>query len=177
MADMFSSRERIETATQFFGRCIPVTETGCWLWTGSTTTDGYGSLRFDGKWSMAHRLAYALEKGEIPVGMLVCHKCDVPLCCNPDHLFAGTHKDNIQDCVRKGRIATGERLGQYTKPESVPRGDKHYAMKIPAACKGQIRQRVAAGEKQSRIADEFGVSATTINYIIKGRVRKPCRTN
>lgn len=74
------------------------TNGGCWLWPVSA---GYG--QFKGK--RAHRLSYEAFKGPIPDGLFVCHKCDVPACCNPDHLFVGTASDNSLDMVKKGRHA------------------------------------------------------------------------
>lgn len=89
----------------------------CWIWTASFFTNGYGQFRHgsrtDGtrKLDHAHRMAYRLEVGQIPEGMLVCHKCDNKKCVNPDHLFLGTSKDNTQDMIKKGRAG----LKQYSK--------------------------------------------------------------
>jgi hypothetical protein len=75
----------------------------CKLWTKSKNSRGYG-LAWDGEKSeLAHRLIYRKKFGPIPNGMYVCHKCDVPLCVNPDHLFLGTPSDNLNDCIAKGR--------------------------------------------------------------------------
>lgn len=81
----------------------------CWLWTGVTRGMGYGMValrRVDGKQprEMAHRLSWQLANGPIPDGLLVLHRCDVPACVNPEHLFLGTTKDNAQDALRKGRL-------------------------------------------------------------------------
>lgn len=78
---------------------------GCWLWTGRLNHLGYGWFYISKhKKGGAHRCAYWLFKGEIePRTLLVCHKCDVPKCVNPDHLFLGTDYDNAMDCVTKGR--------------------------------------------------------------------------
>lgn len=75
----------------------------CWLWTASRNDDGYGVFRFDGKMTVAHRVVYFLHYGTDPGNFEVCHKCDNPPCCNPFHLFLGTHQDNMTDMVNKGR--------------------------------------------------------------------------
>lgn len=81
----------------------PEPNSGCWLWTASLDRKGYGHMVVDGRLMPAHRLAYERYVGPIPAGLLACHKCDVRCCVNPDHLFIGTHADNMQDMVRKGR--------------------------------------------------------------------------
>jgi hypothetical protein len=77
---------------------------GCWLWTRPGWIDGYAQFMTRRRRVYVHRFAYELTHGPIPPGLLVCHKCDVPLCVRPDHLFLGTPKDNILDAVRKGRL-------------------------------------------------------------------------
>lgn len=77
---------------------------GCWLWTASTNHWGYGQLSCPGRsYLRAHRLSYEMHVGPIPDGLFVCHRCDVPACVRPDHLFLGTPKDNVDDMVAKGR--------------------------------------------------------------------------
>lgn len=77
-------------------------EGGCWNWTLGKSK-GYGAINYMGRVWAAHRVAYELTKGAIPEGMSVCHSCDNPACINPDHLFVGTHKQNMHDMITKGR--------------------------------------------------------------------------
>lgn len=81
---------------------IPVPESGCWLWLGWIDKDGYAGTRRYGE-QRVHRVAYKTFVGEVPAGLLVCHKCDTRSCVNPAHLFLGTHKDNTHDMIRKNR--------------------------------------------------------------------------
>lgn len=76
----------------------------CWLYIRGRFSKGYGSFRINGRDVHANRKVWELINGEIPKGMLVCHKCDNPPCCNPNHLFLGTPSDNLIDASKKGRL-------------------------------------------------------------------------
>lgn len=76
----------------------------CWIWKGGINFWGYGQMNFNGRNTGAYRVSWILHNDEIPGKLFVLHKCDNPLCVNPDHLFLGTQKDNIQDCIKKGRF-------------------------------------------------------------------------
>lgn len=103
----------MKTLTQRFNSKVSVTP-ACWLWTGARSGLRYGGLKHEGKVLRTHRVSYELHKGPIPDGMSVMHRCDNPLCVNPDHLQIGTHLDNMQDMFSKGRRlpASGERNGR-----------------------------------------------------------------
>ena len=88
---------------QEFKRKLRVLPNGCWLWTGWVQGSGYGGLKVNGKNEQAHRMAYRLIKGPIKKGLCVLHRCDIPLCCNPKHLWLGTHQDNSDDKIAKDR--------------------------------------------------------------------------
>ncbi len=90
---------------------IPEPNTGCWLWIGNAHYFGYGKLTVEGKTRSATRLQWERFNGPIPNGLFVLHKCDVPSCVNPDHLFLGTAQDNIDDSIKKGRHTCGEVQG------------------------------------------------------------------
>ncbi len=75
----------------------------CWIWSGGCYEDGYGNFLYMGKSIGAHRYSWIYHYGEIPQGLQVLHKCDCPSCVNPQHLFLGTHKDNMKDMISKGR--------------------------------------------------------------------------
>jgi hypothetical protein len=78
-------------------------ENGCWVWTGRVNHKGYGKISWNGKESRVHRVVYEHFRGSVPEGLQVCHHCDNPPCCNPEHLFAGTALDNEWDKIAKGR--------------------------------------------------------------------------
>lgn len=144
-----------------FEKSMPVPEAGCWLWMGHCS-GRYGRMRVGGnKAEGAHRLSWRLHRGEIPAGMLVCHKCDTPLCVNPDHLFIGTDADNARDRDSKGRQVAGRAGAKnpHRQPFALSRTNEQWAVWL-----------AAMNCRLIDIARHFGVSQGTISHAI-GRSR------
>ena len=97
-------RRPVPLADRFWTKVEKRGPDDCWLWTGGGYGEGYGGIMIVGLGCIgAHRVAYALHHGTTPDGVFVCHRCDNKRCCNPGHLFLGTHQDNMDDMVFKGR--------------------------------------------------------------------------
>ncbi len=129
----------------------------CWEWQRFRNPLGYGRFRFEGKTELAHRIAWELTHGEIPVGMFVCHSCDNPPCCNPAHLWLGTNAENIKDAARKGRGYRGGTPPYYS-------GADHPSAKLTEGDVRAIRQR--ASEGCPSLAREFGITRDHVRRII-----------
>src|SRR5712664_64925 len=129
---------------------------GCWEWEDSCDTTGYGRMRFEGKQQQVHRLSWLRNKGPIPEGLFVLHKCDNRKCLNPDHLFLGNHADNAADREAKGRGAnrSGADNGHAYLNENEVRA---------------IRTELAAGTACAELAERYNVSWPTIKYIKIGK--------
>lgn len=157
----------------------------CWLWIGKCINNkGYATFSFSRRLILVHRFAWVSINGEIPNGMVVCHKCDVPLCCNPDHLWIGTQMENVRDMLSKGRGPTGKKHGSKTHPESVPRGDYHYSRIDPSrAIMGEIngqskltdeivkemrQERVMTGIPYAKLGKKFGLSSGAARQAVVG---------
>lgn len=88
---------------RFWKKVVKCEPNECWYWKANTYADGYGQISVKGKPRQAHRVAYELCVGPIPEGLCVLHYCDNPSCVNPQHLYVGTHSDNMQDRAKRGR--------------------------------------------------------------------------
>lgn len=135
-------------------------DTGCWNWTGHTYANGYGVLKVFGKDVSAHRYSYELHKGPIPGGMEILHSCDVRNCVNPDHLVAGTHKENMADAASRGRIRRGRTHPMYGREN--PRPDQAK----PVIVLGRAYQSQKAAERA------LGLGSGTVRYWLLNKPEK-----
>lgn len=143
------NERRAQQAPERFWNSFNRTPSGCWLWQKKVhPLTGYGSVGYQSKDWLVHRLAWTLTNGPIPKGMNVLHRCDVRHCGNPTHLFLGTQSDNIIDMYRKSR--GGARL----TPDDIR----------------TIRTRHAAGGISYKdLAQEYGVSKSAIEGAVSRR--------
>lgn len=140
-------------------RSYPEPNSGCVLWTGATMGMGYGAVRTpDGKRG-AHQVAWQLAKGPIPDGMCVLHKCDVPECINPDHLFLGTKAENNRDRMVKGR-------------NNSCRAEKHGRAKLTWEAVREIRGQLKSGASGKGLAKKYNVDPSVVYDIGHGKIWK-----
>ncbi len=124
----------------------------CWLWTAGTNDTGYGNFWIKCWPYKSHRIAYFIHHGVDPGDKCVCHTCDNPRCMNPAHLFLGTHKDNMADCVKKGR-----RLDN--------KGSKHSCSKLTDE---DVKEILESNESNKMLAKRYGVNDRTISSLRHG---------
>ncbi len=129
---------------------------GCWEWTASKNIDGYGLFDLERRQEKAHRAAWIFHNGGIPAWASVCHRCDNPGCVRPEHLFLGTHQENMDDAKHKGRCHLGER---------------HGASKLTWEKIDKIR--LMRGQPQKVISLAFGVSQSAVSKILSGELWPP----
>lgn len=153
---------RMNVESRFWPKVMkPLQWDACWPWTGAKRGDrqGYGNFKIKSYVAArAHRVSYALYYGQSPGSMLVCHKCDNPVCVNPAHLFLGTVQDNSDDMVRKGR-----------SPRRDQKGEKNAAAKLTSDDVAAIRRLIAAGHTNIAIAERYSVTHSLISRIRRGR--------
>lgn len=133
---------------------------GCWLWTGYLK-NGYGFTELQGVGVYAHELSFLIFRGPVPEGKEICHSCDIRQCVSPEHLFAGTRAENVQDAWRKG-------LGSQPP---ITRGSNHHLATLSDAQVIEIRRLMQAGATQRELARRFGCSSSTAWRIGKGITR------
>ncbi len=142
----------------FFKRIIkPSNENDCWSWKGRPHNGGYAVMVYgsDHKQIGAHRVSWMIHKGEIPKGLFILHKCDNPICTNPEHLFLGTTKDNVQDMHKKGRA-------------NPKRNEAHHNAKLTQEKVKKIKKLLDLGVTMSRISNDFKISYGSLAAIKKG---------
>lgn len=129
----------------------------CWPWTKSINIWGYGDAEYLGKRMNASRAAYIDTHGSIAKGLVVCHRCDNPACCNPAHLFAATQAENLADCRRKGR-------------QHYRRGESHHraTAKMTEEKVIEARRLYASGTTQTEIARRWGLHSSVISRAVRG---------
>lgn len=152
--------KRKAVVDRFCNKITHLPENDCWLWSSSLNNKGYGQFEIANKLELAHRVSWELFIGPIGKGICVLHKCDVRNCVNPDHLFLGNLKDNMQDCSNKGRLCVN--LPFYS-------GEKHGMSKLTDEKVRQIRMLLSGGKSQRGIAKMFEISQSQICEIGKGR--------
>jgi hypothetical protein len=153
-------------AIRFWSKIAVGSPLSCWIWTRGKLKTGYGAFHLLGTTGnvYAHRVAYELCFGKIPEGMDVCHSCDNPACCNPGHLWLGTHKDNMHDAFLKGRQRSD------AKRSNARRGEAHAKARFTESQVRDIRRRAVTGKWgiQTQMAREYGVNVSVIQRIISG---------
>lgn len=137
---------------------------GCWIWTGSKGPNGHGFIASGGygktRLVRAGAVALWIAHGQWPGdGLDVCHKCDNPPCVNPDHLFVGTAKDNMQDSINKGRF-------KFPKPRP---GEANNKARLTWALVETIRTAYNSGENLSDLSRRFGFARSTLREVVNGR--------
>src|SRR5262245_4297606 len=153
-------------AERFARKWRPDEATGCWLWVGHRSRKGYGLIGVMGgvgrshRGRQAHRVSWELHVGPIPDGMMVCHRCDIPACVRPDHLFLGTGFDNMRDARDKRRLHN-------------PPGERSPHARLTDAQVREVIARYAAGGVSYRaLAAEYGVSHGYVGHLVHGLSRR-----
>lgn len=157
---------------KFFSNVVIVLDDdACWEWQAGCNSNGYGMMRFNGQPQGCHRIAWQIEHGPVPEGLHVLHTCDNRRCVNPDHLFLGTHQENMNDMLNKGRFG-------YNYPPSSNNPDPRTVLSKRnhrALTDDEIKTIINDPRSIRAIAREYGVSHSTISHYKTGRRRKQSR--
>jgi hypothetical protein len=163
------------TQAQRFWRTFALIDKGpgCWEWPGPRNREGYGLVHVlrDGKDSSttASRMFWELTNGPIPEGSDVCHHCDNPPCLRPEHLFLGTHAENIRDAQKKGRVPI--RVPPLRNGRAGVRGENSWCAKLTDHLVAQIREAYASGDFLMReLAERHGVDLGTVSRVINRKL-------
>lgn len=141
---------------RFWSKVDIKSEDECWIWKAGKGRFNYGSFWLNGKSYSSHRVSYYLHNPEADINLFICHKCDIPECVSPHHLFAGTQNDNMQDKVIKNR-----------QPKL--KGSKHGMSILTEEQVLQIKNTDMTFITQEQLAKQYSVSRQIINQILNGR--------
>lgn len=130
----------------------------CWLWTGARNDFGYGLLVWGDHQTRAHRVSYEIHVGPVNPDDVVRHDCDNPPCVNPEHLQVGTHADNVNDKVSRGRARGNPSCGE-----------EHNQAKLTWEAVDLIREQRAKGQTVTALAKRYGVSRAAIRKAVQGK--------
>lgn len=150
----------------------------CWEWTGVKISSGYGRFTIKGSKYLSHRVYFTIINGPIPKGMDVLHRCDNPGRCNPNHLFLGTHQENMRDMENKGRSRhpSGDKSPSRVHKDRLRRGENHWKAKLTEKNVVEIRATFKRGGiSKSDLSRKFKVSHACIRAIISCRIWNPSR--
>lgn len=149
------------TLERLFDVCVPEPNTGCWLWPRGRTSEGYGVLSDyrDGHRvrMLAHRLADRLAMGSDAGAFFVCHRCDTPACCNPDHLFRGTGADNSHDMAMKGRA------------HRVLGANNSHTKLTEAEARAIVNAYACGGVSMAQLGRRYGIRPSSVHKIVSGK--------
>jgi predicted XRE-type DNA-binding protein len=165
-----------EVFDRFWSKVNILDDEHCWDWVAGKNQKGYGEFKIDGSMYRANRVSWIIcNSNEIPDGMIICHKCDNPSCVNPNHLFLGTHSENMVDMTKKDSAAKGMYNGANTHPENrpSPAGEINGRSKLKETDVEKILIMYHEDNKsQFEISENFGVSESTISLIVNGKTWK-----
>ncbi len=177
-------------------------EKGCHEWIGSSFENGYGRFTMRSRDERANRVAFKIAHGYAPTELFVCHHCDNRICVNPEHLYEGTQKQNMQDASQRMRLpnggnhhfvknpearligdkhwsrhkpeclARGDRSGARTHPESINKGEDCGRSKLTESQVLEIRALYSSGSKRHVLALKFNTAPSNIDFIIQRKTWK-----